>query len=174
MSQMESETNKSCDLFFKESLASLDRDFMTMKGETAPDVDSLDKKLKDVIKENESLKCAIKEQDGNINNLKNMIEMSNSKLKELMDEMKTEIQSLKEENHSIKQNHANISNVKKDIAEIDSVIRSLTTGTENNSTKIDSTCEIIQKLQTNVKSNESRTKRIEDAKLMPYDKIWKM
>jgi hypothetical protein len=42
----------------------------------------LDKKLKDVIKENESLKCAIKEQDGNINNLKNMIEMSNSKLKE--------------------------------------------------------------------------------------------
>jgi predicted RNase H-like nuclease (RuvC/YqgF family) len=103
-----------------------------------------------------------------------MIEMSNSKLMELMDEMKAEIHNLKEENHSIKQNHANISNFKKYIAEIDSAISSLATETENNSTKIDSTCEIIQKLQTNVKSNESRTKRIEDAKLMPYDKIWKM
>jgi chromosome segregation ATPase len=102
-----------------------------MKCETAQD--SLDKKLKDVIEEHESLKSVIKEQDGNINNLKNMIEMSNSKLMELMDEMKAEIQSLKEENHSIKQNHANISNFKKDIAEIDSVISSLATETENNS-----------------------------------------
>ena len=53
---------------------------MTMKGATAQYVDSLDKKLKEVIKENERLKSTIKEQDGNINNLKNMIEMSNSKL----------------------------------------------------------------------------------------------
>lgn len=41
MPQMESETDKSCDLFFKDSLARLDRDFMTMKGETAQDVDIL-------------------------------------------------------------------------------------------------------------------------------------
>lgn len=89
MSQMESEIDKSCDLFFKESLARLDRDFMTMKGATAQYVDSLDKKLKEVIKENERLKSTIKEQDSNINNLKNMIEMSNSKLMELMTEMRT-------------------------------------------------------------------------------------
>ena len=119
--------------------------------------------------ENESLKSVIKEQDGNINNLKNMIEMSNSKLMELMAEMKAEIQSLEEENHSIKQNHANKSNVKKDIAE--RVINSLATETENNSTKIDSTCEIIQKLQPNVKSNESRTKRIEDTKFNGVDAL---
>lgn len=74
MSQMESEIDKSCDLFFKESLARLDRDFMTMKGATAQYVDSLDKKLKQVIKENERPKSTIQEQDGNI---KNMIEMSN-------------------------------------------------------------------------------------------------
>jgi DNA repair ATPase RecN len=90
---------------------------MTIKCETAQD--SLDKKLKDVIEEHESLKSVIKEQDGNINNFKNMIEMSNSKLMKLMDEMKAEIHNLKEENHSIKQNHANISNFKKYIAEIE-------------------------------------------------------
>ena len=142
---------------------------MTIKCETAQD--SLDKKLKDVIEEHESLKSVIKEQDGNINNFKNMIEMSNSKLMELMDEMKAEIHNLKEENHSIKQNHANISNFKKYIAEIDSAISSLATETENNSTKIDSTCEIIQKLQINVKSNESRTKRIEDVKFNGVDAL---
>ncbi|CAG2204166.1 unnamed protein product [Mytilus edulis] len=164
-------TDSSNDLFLKEGLARLDRDIMTMKGENAQDIDNIDKRIRDMIKENETLKDVVKKQADKIYRLQNSIDKSDSALVEFMAEIRCEIKTLTDENHQTKQNSQNLIEVKKDISEIDTVISSLATETGNNSTKIQSVKEDINALKISEKSVDSRITRLEDSKFSGVDAL---
>ncbi|XP_071181357.1 epidermal growth factor receptor substrate 15-like 1 [Mytilus edulis] len=144
---------------------------MTIKGENAPDIDNIDRRIRDMIKENETLKDVVKKQADKIYRLQNSIDKSDSVLVEFMADKRCEIKTLTDENHQTKQNSQNLIEVKQDISEINTVISSLATETGNNSTKIQSVKEDIDALKITEKSVDSRITRLEDSKFSGVDAL---